>query len=86
MEHWKAIGCRPVMKLRRIVAQNLRRLRQDRDLTQEELADLAGINRNYVGMIEREENAASVDTLESLAKALKVDPSILLVRPQPKKS
>jgi transcriptional regulator with XRE-family HTH domain len=58
------------MKLRRIVAQNLRRLRQDRDLTQEELADLAGINRNYVGMIEREENAASVDVLKSLAKAL----------------
>jgi transcriptional regulator with XRE-family HTH domain len=74
------------MKLRRIVAQNLRRLRQDRDLTQEELADLAGINRNYVGMIEREENAASVDMLESLAKALKVDPSTLLVRSQPSKS
>ena len=69
------------MKLRRIVAQNLRRLRQDRDLTQEELADLAGINRNYVGMIEREENAASVDVLEGLAKALKVDPAILLQKP-----
>ena len=74
------------MKLRRIVAQNLRRLRQDRDLTQEELADLAGINRNYVGMIEREENAASVDMLESLAKALKVDPFTLLLRSQPGKS
>lgn len=60
------------MTLRRILAQNLRRLRQDRGLTQEELADLAGVNRNYVGMIEREENAASVDVLESLAKALKV--------------
>ena len=41
------------MKLRRIVAQNLRRLRQDRGLTQEELADLAGLNRNYIG-IEKE--------------------------------
>ena len=68
------------MELRRIVAQNLRRLRQDRDLTQEELADLAGINRNYVGMIEREENAASVDMLESLAKALKVEPSTLVAK------
>jgi transcriptional regulator with XRE-family HTH domain len=69
------------MKLRRILAQNLRRLRQDRDLTQEELADLAGIYRNYVGMIEREENAASIDVLESLAKALKVEPASLLVKP-----
>ncbi len=73
------------MKLRRVLAQNRRRLRQDRDLTQEELADLAGINRNYVGMIEREKNAASVDILESLAKALKVDPSVLLLRSQPGK-
>jgi transcriptional regulator with XRE-family HTH domain len=66
------------MTLRRILAQNLRRLRQDRGLTQEELADLAGVNRNYVGMIEREENAATVDVLESLAKALKVRAAELL--------
>lgn len=69
------------MTLRRILAQNLRRLRQDRGLTQEELADLAGVNRNYVGMIEREENAASVDVLEALAKALKVRAAELLTRP-----
>jgi transcriptional regulator with XRE-family HTH domain len=68
------------MELRRTVAQNLRRLRQDRGLTQEELADLAGLNRNYVGMIEREENAATVDTLEALGKALKIDPKELLSR------
>jgi transcriptional regulator with XRE-family HTH domain len=68
------------MKLRRTLAQNLRRLRQDRSLTQEELADLAGINRNYVGMIEREENSASVDKLEALAGALKVEPASLLVK------
>ena len=66
------------MTLRRILAQNLRRLRQDRGLTQEELADLAGVNRNYVGMIEREENAASIDVLEALAKALKVRAAELL--------
>ncbi|MBY0562426.1 helix-turn-helix transcriptional regulator [Hyphomicrobium sp.] len=68
------------MELRRIVAQNLRRLRQDRGLTQEELADRAGLNRNYVGMVEREENAPTVDTLEALAKALDIDPTALLVK------
>ena len=61
------------MTLRRIVARNLRRLRQERGLTQEELADLAELNRNYIGMVERQENAATVDTLEALAKALRVD-------------
>lgn len=66
------------MTLRRIVARNLKRLRRERRLTQEELAGLAGLNRNYVGMIERQENAATVDTLEALAKALQVDAVQLL--------
>ena len=60
------------MTLRRILARNLKRLRRERGLTQEELADLAGLNRNYVGMIERQENAASVDTVEALAAALQI--------------
>lgn len=63
------------MKLRRTVARNLRRLRQESGLTQEELADLAGLNRNYVGMIEREENSPTVDALEQLSKALNVEPT-----------
>lgn len=66
------------MSLRRIVARNLKRLRLERGLSQEELADLAKLNRNYIGMIERQENAATVDTLEALAKALQVDPMQLL--------
>lgn len=61
------------MSLRRIVARNLKRLRKERGLSQEELADLASLNRNYIGMIERQENAATVDTLEVLAEALQVD-------------
>ena len=65
------------MSLRRIVARNLQRLRKERGLSQEELADLAGLNRNYIGMIERQENAATVDTLEALAKALEVEPARL---------
>lgn len=66
------------MSLRERVARNLRRLRQERSLSQEELADRAEINRNYVGMLEREENAATVDMLEKLAAVLGVDPVELL--------
>jgi transcriptional regulator with XRE-family HTH domain len=66
------------MTLRRTLARNLKRLRRERGLTQEELADLAGLNRNYVGMIERQENAATVDTLEALAEALQIKPAQLL--------
>ncbi len=49
-------------------------LRRAKGLSQEELADRAEINRNYVGMLEREEHAATVDMLEKLADVLEVDP------------
>ena len=62
------------MTLRERVARNLRKLRRAKGLSQEELADRAEINRNYVGMLEREEHAATVDMLEKLADVLEVDP------------
>lgn len=62
------------MSLREIVAKNLRRLRQAKGLSQEELADRADINRNYVGMLEREQHAATIDMLEKLAAVLDTDP------------
>ena len=43
-------------------------------MSQEELADRAGINRNYVGMLEREQHSATVDMLEKLAEVLQADP------------
>ncbi|WP_338062605.1 helix-turn-helix transcriptional regulator [Bradyrhizobium elkanii] len=67
-------SCR--MKLRRLVAKNLRYLRQEGGLSQEELADRAGLNRNYIGMIEREENAPTVDALEQISAALGIDPVV----------
>jgi transcriptional regulator with XRE-family HTH domain len=70
-------SCR--MKLRRVVARNLRRLRRERGLSQEELAARAGLNRNYIGMVEREENAPTVDVLEQLARALNL-PAIELFK------
>ena len=62
------------MSLREMVATNLRRLRHAKSMSQEELADRAGINRNYVGMLEREQHSATVDMLEKLAEVLEADP------------
>jgi transcriptional regulator with XRE-family HTH domain len=41
----------------------------------------AGINRNHVGMLEREQHAATVDMLEKLANMLDVDPIEFFKRP-----
>ncbi len=66
-----------------MVARNLRLFRQASGLSQEQLADLAGLDRNYVGKLEREENSPTVDTLELLALALQVDVETLLRRDRP---
>jgi transcriptional regulator with XRE-family HTH domain len=68
------------MKLRRVVARNLRQFRRERGLSQEELAARADLNRNYVGMVEREQNSPTVDVLEQLARALDIEASELLKR------
>ena len=47
------------------------------------LAYRVGINRNYVGMIERRENSPTVAMVERLAEALQVDPVVLLQRDKP---
>ena len=54
---------------------NLKRLRREKGMSQEEFADRADINRNYVGMMERSENAVTVDMLEKLAEVLDANPA-----------
>ena len=48
-----------------------------RGLSQEQLADLAGLHRNYIGNIERGENGIGIDNIMLLARTLKVKPAVL---------
>jgi len=68
------------MDLKEIMAMNLRRKRHDRHMTQEELAERAGLSARYVGAIERGDVSASVTVLGQLAEALGVEPGDLLRR------
>ncbi|MDV5824344.1 helix-turn-helix domain-containing protein [Sphingobium naphthae] len=69
------------MRLREIFGTNLRRLRHASGLSQEELAHRAGINRNYVGLLERAANSPTLDTIERLAEELAVDPVQFFEKP-----
>lgn len=68
------------MSLRDVFAGNLRKVRHERGLSQEALADEAGIDRTYVSALERSVYAATVDMIEKLAGVLKVEPAELLTR------
>ena len=65
-------------KLIDVFARNVRMLRQRADLSQEELAERAGLHRTYVGSIERGERNVSLQNIERLAKALKISASRLM--------
>ena len=65
-------------ELRMLFSVNLRKLRQTRGLSQERLAELAGLHRTYVSSVERGARNISIDNISRLAKALDVSPSKLL--------
>lgn len=69
-----------VGEARRRIAENVRRLRKERGLSQEEMAELADFHRTYVSQLERCITNISVDGLERLAGALGVDVLDLLAR------
>lgn len=62
-----------VSDARKIFASRLRQIRQIKGLSQEELADRAGLHRTYVGSVERGERNISIDNMECLANALEID-------------
>lgn len=55
----------------------LRELRTERGLSQDELAARAGLDRNYIGMIERGERNPAIVNVVKIAEALDVLPSEL---------
>jgi transcriptional regulator with XRE-family HTH domain len=69
------------MDIRGILAVNLRKLRQARGLSQEELAHRAEIDRTYISALERSVYAAGIDVVDRLARALGVEAADLLTRP-----
>lgn len=55
-----------------VFAQNVQKRRKALGLSQEQLAERAGLHRTYIGMIERSEKNITLRNIEKIAKALNV--------------
>ena len=76
------IGC-PIGAVRKttpriLFGKRLRELRLERGISQEKLAEMADLHRNYVGVLERGGQNPSLEAICKLARALKVRPAELL--------
>jgi len=69
------------MDLRTTFAANVVRLRRAKGLSQEALADEAGVNRSYLARIETGRPYVGLEVIGKLAEALEVDPTELLKLP-----
>lgn len=69
---------KPSLEITRTLAENIRAIRRERNISQEELAELCGLHRTYVGFVERGERNVTLSSLEVISRALGVSvPSLL---------
>lgn len=71
------------MEVRSLVAWNIRRLRVRKGVSQDDLANMAEVDRAYVGHLERGTKNPTIVTLEKLVRVLDAPMSELFVVPQP---
>lgn len=61
------------MKLLSVFAENVKKYRLQKQLSQEKLAELSNLHRTYISAIEREQRNISIDNIEAIATALEID-------------
>lgn len=66
------------MRLAEVFGRRVREVRHERGWTQEQLAFEAGVKRAYLSEVENGQRNVSLDVVEKLASALKIEPSALM--------
>jgi transcriptional regulator with XRE-family HTH domain len=68
------------MDMRKLVGRNIKRIRQEKGLTQEQLAEISGFSQQYISGLEQGQRNPTIVSLYELATALGVS-HMELVRP-----
>lgn len=67
------------MSLEKIVIDNIKRIRKEKGISQEKLAELCNTATSYIGLMEIYKNVPKLSTIEKIANALEVEPQILFI-------
>jgi len=65
------------MKIQTVFAKNMKKYRKEAKLTQEKLAEICGTDHRYIGQIETGNRCPSLEYVERIANALKIEPYLL---------
>jgi len=72
-------------EITKLMGTRIRELREKRGWSQEVLAELSGLNRSYIGALERAEHNVGIRNIATVAKALEVEIAQLFKRKEQKK-
>jgi transcriptional regulator with XRE-family HTH domain len=65
------------MYLERLVIDNIKRIRKEKGISQEKLAEACNTATSYIGLMETYKNIPKLSTIEKIAGALGIDPLLL---------
>ena len=71
------------MNLEKTVIDNIKRIRKEKNITQEQLAEACNTATSYIGLMEIYKNIPKLSTIEKIANALEVEPQILFQKVEP---
>lgn len=71
------------MSLEKTVIDNIKRIRKEKGITQEQLAESCNTATSYIGLMEIYKNIPKLSTIEKIANALKVEPQVLFQKIEP---
>jgi transcriptional regulator with XRE-family HTH domain len=70
------------MSLEKLVIDNIKRIRKEKRITQEKLAEACNTATSYIGLMEIYRHTPKLSTIEKIARALEVEPIVLFQSPQ----